>query len=260
MFTSHATPSYVQAWNKAGANLTIVMKNDRFKPALEKLTDGWERKPAVVFCDVGSDAELDSAFAQIKDTSNGRVDALLHSMAYAPMHAMKAPLLESTREDWRVAHDISAYSLLAITRGLLPLMPQYHPVSSTPATTSAPPTAVGGSILSLSYIGAQRAAGNYKVMGAAKASLESLSRYLAEEVGPRGIRVNCISAGPIDTLASRGISGFTDLREAAAARAPLRRGITLGDVGGTATFLASDASAGITGQTLYVDCGFSAVL
>jgi enoyl-[acyl-carrier protein] reductase I len=234
----------MQSWNTAGASLTVTIQSERFRPALDKLTSSWAKKPHVVLCDASSDEQLEAAFKQIGEAHNGKIDAALHSIAFATSHGMKSPLLEATREDFRVAHDISSYSLLAVCRGLEPLMPGE----------------TGGSIMSLSYIGAQRAVLNYKLMGAAKASLESLSRSLAAELGPRKIRVNVISAGPIDTLAARGISGFSDMRVEAAQRAPLKRGITLQDVGGTATFLASDASAGITGQMLYVDCGFSAVI
>jgi enoyl-[acyl-carrier protein] reductase I len=256
------------AWQHAGMeSLSICIQNERFRPALEKLTSNWKTKPHIVICDASSDSSLDQAFSAIADFHKGRtLDAVVHSIAFATSHGMKSPLLETTREDFRVAHDISAYTLVAIARGLAPIMTSTSSTNSSssgaiaapaPSTT---PSSNSSSLISLSYIGSQRAVPNYKVMGAAKASLESISRYLAVDLGPRNIRVNVISAGPIDTLAARGIPGFTDMKEQSNAKTPLKRGIVLEDVGGMATFLASDASRGVTGQTLYVDCGFSAVV
>jgi enoyl-[acyl-carrier protein] reductase I len=224
---------------------------------------------------VSSDESVAEAFRAVGDAHGGRLHLLAHSIAYATPRSMKEPFVQTTREDFLLAHSISAYSLVALARGALPLMeaavgggdavavaaaagapppaPSQQPASPPPP----PPTA---SIVALSYIGAQRAGGAYRVMGAAKASLEASARHLALELGPRRIRVNVLSPGPIDTLAARGIPGFTGMKEAARERSPLGRGIVAADVGGAATFLASDDAAGVTGQTLYVDTGFSAVL
>jgi enoyl-[acyl-carrier protein] reductase I len=175
---------------------------------------------------------------------------------------MQSPFLETTREDFRVAHDISAYSLIAISRAAKPLLMKGTASSSqTPSSggSAYPRTPSSGSIISLSYLGSQRVVPQYKVMGAAKASLEAVSRALAVDLGSSGIRVNTISAGPIETLAARGIRDFMDMKEWAAKSAPLKRGINLEDVGQTAAFLASDLASGITGQTIFVDCGVSAL-
>lgn len=190
--------------------------------------------------DVTSDAAIASTFDQIQ-ADTGRINMLLHSIAYASPAAMKLPLIETTRQDFAQAMDISAYSLVALARTALPLLA----------------AGGGGSILSLSYLGAERAVPTYKVMGPAKAALESLTRGLAVELGPRSIRVNSLSPGPMDTLAARGIAGFTELRAQAGGKAPLGRLATQSDVGAVATFLSSDAAAAITGQTWYVDGGLS---
>lgn len=207
---------------------------------MEQLTSAWPKQPKVLEVDVTNDAAITSAFQNIQ-ADTGRVNMLLHSIAYASPAAMKLPLVETTRQDFAQAMDISAYSLLALTRSALPLLE----------------AGGGASILSLSYLGAEKVVPTYKVMGPAKAALESLTRGLAVELGPRSIRVNCLSPGPMDTLAARGIQGFTDLRAQAGGKAPLGKLATQADVGAVATFLASDAAAAITGQTWYVDGGLS---
>lgn len=232
------------SWRAAGARVSIGIASERFRGALDRATADWPHRPHVVVCDVTSDASVVAALDSVGAAHDGRLHALAHSVASAPTAAMRAPLLETTRADFLAAHDVSAYSLIALTRAALPLLE----------------LAGGGSVCSLSYVGAVRAAPSYRVMGAAKASLEATSRALAAELGPRGVRVNVISSGPVDTLAARGIAGFTDLRASVAARSPLARGVTPSDVGALATFLASDGASGITGQTLYVDGGFSAVV
>lgn len=232
------------SWNAAGASISIGIASERFRSALDRATAEWPTPPHIIVCDVTSDASISSAVDSVGAAHNGRLHALAHSIASAPMTAMRVPLLETSRADFLAAHDVSAFSLIALTRAAMPLFSN----------------AGGGSVCSLSYLGAVRAAPNYRVMGAAKASLEATSRALAAELGPRSIRVNVISSGPVDTLAARGISGFTDLRMNVAARSPLARDVTLHDVGALATFLASDGASGITGQTLYVDGGFSAVV
>lgn len=245
-FASHRSLAWsiADAWNREGATVCFGLQNERFRPALEKLVQGWERKPQIVLCDVQDDTNIDNAFKEISEKNGGKLDCLAHSIAFATQSAMKNPFLQCSRDDFRIAHEISAYSLIALTRGAHPLMK----------------TAGGGSVMALSYIGAQRVVPAYKVMGAAKASLESTARYLAAELGSDKIRVNNISAGPIDTLAARGIPGFTTMRDDAAAQSPLQGGVKGTDVGNLAAFLASDDSSAITAQTLYVDCGYSSML
>ena len=171
------------------------------------------------------------------------LDGLVHAIAFAPREALKGDFHASvTREAFRIAHDISSYSLAALARAALPMMEGRR-----------------GAIVTLTYLGAERAIPNYNVMGLAKASLEAAVRYLATSMGPKGIRVNAISAGPIKTLAAAGIGGFSKILKFVEANAPLRRGVTAEDVGNTAAFLLSDLSSGITGEVIYVDAGFSIV-
>ena len=170
--------------------------------------------------------------------SLGRLDLLLHSVAFAPKEALEGEFLNTSREAFRIAHDVSAYSLVALARAAAPLM------------------SAGGSILALSYYGARKVVPHYNVMGVAKAALEASTRYLAYDLGPRKIRVNCISAGPVNTLAARGISGFSEMLRLYEARAPLKRNVLPEELGATGLFLASDGAAAITGQIVYVDCGY----
>jgi enoyl-[acyl-carrier protein] reductase I len=232
------------AWAAAGARVSVGIQSERFQGALEAATAAWPVPPHIVVCDVSEEASLASAFAALAQHHGGCLHALAHSIAHAPSQAMRAPLLQTSRSDFLAAHSVSAYSLLAMARLAAPLMP-------LPA---------GGSILALSYLGATRAAPSYRVMGPAKASLEACARGLAAELGPQGIRVNVLSVGPVNTLAARGIADFQALSQHAAARAPLGRGVTLQEVGQAAVLLGSPAGSGITGQTLYVDAGFSAVV
>jgi enoyl-[acyl-carrier protein] reductase I len=163
---------------------------------------------------------------------------LLHSVAYAPKEALEGEFVNTSREAFRVAHDVSAYSLVALTRAAVPLMPE------------------GGSVVAMTYYGSEKVMPHYNVMGVAKASLEASTRYLAFDLGPKKIRVNCISAGPVNTLAARGISGFTDILKHYEAHAPLKRNVLPEELGASGTFLASDGAAAITGQVIYVDCGY----
>jgi len=245
-----------RAWHAAGASVSIGIASERFRPALERLTAGWgvaapsaglpaQRAPCIVVADVRDDASLDAAFAAVSASSGGRLRAVLHAVAHAPPAALRAPLLACSRADWAATQDVSAYSLLALAARAAPLLAAGGP---------------GGSILCLSHAGAVRAAAGYGVMGPAKAALEALARGLAAEMGPSGVRVNVISAGPVDTLAARGLPGFTAMRDATRARTPLRAAVTQADVGALAAFLVSDAAAAITGQTLYVDAGDSSVM
>jgi len=163
---------------------------------------------------------------------------LLHSVAFAPREALEGEFINTSREAFRVAHDVSAYSLVALARGAAPLMTE------------------GGSIIAMSYYGAEKVVPHYNVMGVAKAALEASTRYLAYDLGPKGIRVNCISAGPVNTLAARGISGFSEILKKYSEKAPLHRNVLPEELGATGVFLASDGAAAMTGQVLYVDCGY----
>lgn len=197
---------------------------------------------AVFECDVSSDGDIERLVDGARDALGG-IDILVHSVGFAPREALSGGFTESTtRESWRIAQDISAYSLVALTR----------------AARSAL-AATGGSVITLSYLGAVRALPNYNVMGPAKASLEAAVRFLAQDLGPEGIRVNAISAGPIKTLAAAGIAGFRRMLDHVAKTAPLGRSVTAEEVGDAAAFLCSDLARGITGETLYVDAGYHAV-
>jgi len=189
-------------------------------------------------CDVTSDAEIAKLFEQLK-ARYGVLDGLVHSVAFAPAEELKGEFVNTTREGFRIAHDVSVYSLIAVARAAAPLM------------TS------GGGIVTLTYYGAEKVVPKYNVMGVAKAALEATVRYLANDLGPKGIRVNAISAGPIKTLAARGISQLGEMLKSHAERAPLKRNVDPAEVGGTAAFLLSPAGSGITGETLYVDCGYN---
>jgi enoyl-[acyl-carrier protein] reductase I len=226
-----------QKLSEAGARLAICYQSERLKKEAEALIP--ELRDARIFpCDVSSDAEIDAVFEQLK-TIYGRIDVLIHSVAFAPADAIKNDFLLTTRDDFRVAHDVSAYSLIALARGAAPLM------------------TAGGSILTLTYYGSTKTFPNYNVMGVAKAALEATVRYLAASLGPKNIRVNAISAGPIKTLAARGIGDFSKILNAVEERAPLHRNVEQLEVGNTALFLASPLASGITGEVTFVDCGFN---
>ena len=204
---------------------------------MEELAGTFGADTLLLPCDVTSDEQIDRVFAEA-GRKFGKLHLLLHSVAFAPPEALKGGFLNTSREAFRVAHDVSAYSLVALARGAAPLMGE------------------GGSIISMTYHGSVKVIPGYNVMGVAKASLEACTRYLAYELGPRKIRVNCISAGPMNTLAGRGISGFTEMLKHHEAHAPLRRNVLPEELGATGAFLASDGAAAITGQVLYVDCGY----
>jgi enoyl-[acyl-carrier protein] reductase I len=192
----------------------------------------------IELCDVTDDAQIEAVFAQAKERL-GTIDILVHAIAYANREDLAGRFVDTSRAGFALANDISVYSLLALARAARPLMPN------------------GGSILTLTYYGAEKVVPKYNIMGVAKAALEATMRYLASDLGPEGIRVNAISAGPIRTLAASGISGFRDYQRSFASQAPLRRNVTIDDVGGTAAFLSSDAAGGITGEVLYVDSGYN---
>ena len=228
-----------QKLQAAGATLAICYQNERMRAEAEDLIH--ELPGASGFqCDVSSDAEIDALFATLKQ-KYGKLDVLVHAVAYAPAEDLKGSFLNTSREGFRIAHDVSVYSLIAVSRGAVPLMTE------------------GGSIMTMSYFAAEKVVPNYNVMALAKASLESCVRYLASELGPQNIRVNAISAGPIKTLAAAGIAGFRKMLGRVAEVAPLRRNVTLEDVGNAAAFLCSDLANGITGEITYVDAGFSTV-
>jgi enoyl-[acyl-carrier protein] reductase I len=226
-----------QKLNQAGATLAICYQNERMKAEAEDLIN--ELPGAAGFqCDVSSDQQIESLFATLKEKYT-KIDILVHAVAYAPAEDLKGEFINTSREGFRIAHDVSVYSLIAVSRAAASLMTE------------------GGSIMTLSYYAAEKVVPNYNVMALAKSSLESCVRYLAWNLGPKNIRVNAISAGPIKTLAARGIGALGDMLKAAADRAPLKRNVDQLEVGGAAVFLASDLSSAITGETIYVDCGYN---
>lgn len=226
-----------QAWAAAGARLIFNYQGERLKENVQDLTSAFGPDVPLFPCDVASDEEISRFFGQVRQVTD-RVDLMLHAIAYAPREALEGAFLDTTRDAFRVAHDISAYSLLALAREAAPLMTE------------------GGSIISMTYYGAEKVFPHYNVMGVAKASLEATTRYLANDLGPRKIRVNCISAGPVQTLAARGISGFPTILKHYQERAPLKRSCDPAELGQTGVFLASDGAAAITGQVIYVDGGY----
>jgi enoyl-[acyl-carrier protein] reductase I len=226
-----------QHLQQAGARLVITYQNQRLEQDAKELIAALPGAEAFM-CDVSFDEQIEKLFAALR-LSHGKLHTLVHSIAFAPADELKGEFLATTREGFRIAHDVSVYSLVALARAAAPLMEN------------------GGSILTLTYYGSTKVVPHYNVMGVAKAALEASVRYLAYDLGPRRIRVNAISAGPVKTLAARGISGFGDMLKAHAERAPLKRNVDVNEVAGTAVFLASDAGAGITGEVIYVDCGYN---
>lgn len=225
---------------EAGATLAICYQSERLQREAESLVTelGLEGKAKIYQCDVSRDEEIDAVFAQVKEHF-GKVDTLVHAVAFAPADEIKNDFLLTSREGFRIAHDVSVYSLIALSRAAAPLMSE------------------GSSIITLTYYGADKVFPNYNVMGVAKAALEATVRYLAASLGTKGIRVNAISAGPIKTLAARGIGDFSKILNAVTERAPLHRNVDQNEVGGTALFLASPLASAITGEVLFVDCGFN---
>lgn len=225
---------------QAGARLAYSYQAERLRPALEKLT-GNQKDVVLAECDVQHDDQLDELFATIKREMGG-LDFVVHSLAYAPPETFASAFHETAREDWRTAMDVSAYSLVSVAHRAAPLMKD------------------GGSIVTLSYLAAERVVPHYNMMGVAKAALEASMRYLAFELGPKGIRVNAISAGPLRTVAARSISGFGDMYGEAGRLSMLKRNIEQQEVGGLGLALISDQlGGGITGETIYVDAGFHAI-
>jgi len=227
-----------QAAAAAGARLALTYPTERLEENVRELA-ATLANPVVAPCDVTNDDQI-AALASTLEREFGGLDFVLHGAAFAPQAELSEPFVKTTREGFRVALDVSAYSLVALTRAATPLMKMRG----------------GGSVLTLTYLGSQRVFTNYNVMGVAKAALEASVRYLASDLGPDNIRVNAISAGPIKTLAASGIKGFSGIRDVYAERAPLRRNVELAEVADTATFLFSASSRGITGEIVMVDSGF----
>jgi len=226
-----------KAWGAAGAKLFFNYQGERLKENVEDLVGEFGEGTPLWPCDVSKDEEITSFFANVRGATQ-RVDLMLHSVAFAPKEALEGDFVSTSREAFRTAHDISAYSLVALAREAAPLMTN------------------GGSIVAMSYYGAEKVVPHYNVMGVAKASLESSTRYLAYDLGPKKIRVNCISAGPVNTLAARGIAGFSAMLKHYQEHAPLKRSCDPAELGETGVFLASDGATAITGQVIYVDGGY----
>jgi enoyl-[acyl-carrier protein] reductase I len=229
--------SIAQGLHQAGAKLAITYQNARLEQEAKDLILSLPDAEAFM-CDVSRDEEIERLFSQLKQRY-GKLHVLVHSVAFAPAEDMKADFLNTSRDGFRIAHDVSVYSLIAVARAAAPLMED------------------GGSVITMSYYGAEKVVPHYNVMGVAKAALECTVRYLAYDLGPKKIRVNAISAAAIKTLAARGVSGLGEMLKSHAERSPLRRNVDVKEVGSTGVFLASDASSGITGEVIYVDCGYN---
>jgi enoyl-[acyl-carrier protein] reductase I len=230
-----------QACYREGAQLAFTYVGERFRDRVREFADEFGSE-IVLPCDVGEDRQIEGAVAGLRERWDG-LDGLVHSIGFAPREAIAGQFLDGlSRENFRVAHDISAYSFPALAKAALPLL-EGHPAS----------------LLTMTYLGAERMVPHYNTMGLAKASLEASVRYLATDLGPRQMRVNGISAGPIKTLAASGIKGFSRMLSFNEANAPLRRNVTIEEVGNVAAFLLSDLASGITGEIIHVDCGFRSV-
>jgi enoyl-[acyl-carrier protein] reductase I len=229
-----------QAASAAGARLAVTYQGERLEENVRDLASALP-EPLVLPCDVTDDGQIDTVFRSIDETFGG-LDFVVHGAAYAPREELSAPFVQTSREGFRLSLDISAYSLIALARGAKPLMERRG----------------GGSILTLTYLGSERVFQNYNVMGVAKAALEATVRYLAADLGPAGIRVNAISAGPIKTLAASGISGFSGILQHYRDRAPLRRTVETSEVADAALFLLGPAGRAVTAEVLMVDGGYHA--
>jgi len=228
-----------KAMRREGAQLAFSYQGERVRDRVIELAAEFDSK-LVLPCDVASDTEIDALFAELGKHWDG-LDGIIHSIAFAPREALAGDYLDSvTREAFRIAHDVSSYSFAALAKAGLPMMQGRN-----------------AALLTLTYLGAERSFPSYNVMGLAKASLEANVRYMAQSLGPKGIRVNAISAGPIKTLAAAGISSFGKLLSFSEKQSPLRRNVTIEEVGNTAAFLCSDLASGITGEITYVDAGFN---
>src|SRR5579862_1889459 len=226
-----------QAWAAEGAKLAFTYQGERVKDNVTELVTTFGADTLMLPCDVTKDDEIARVFSEV-GTKFGKLNLVLHSVAFAPKEALEGEFVNTSREAFRMAHDVSAYSLVALARGAAPLMTE------------------GGAIVAMTYHGAVRVVPHYNVMGVAKASLEASVRYLAYDLGPKKIRVNAISAGPVNTLAARGIAGFTQMLKHYEEHAPLKRNLEPKELGQTGLFLVSDMSTATTGQVVYVDCGY----
>ena len=230
-----------EAMHREGAELAFTYQNDRLKDRVDEAAKEFGSS-IVLPCDVAEDGQIESMYQQLGTHWDG-LDILVHSVGFAPREALQGGFLDGlTRESFNIAHDISSYSLAALAKGARPMMQGRN-----------------GAILTLTYLGAVRAMASYNVMGLAKASLEANVRFLAYNLGPEGTRVNAISAGPIRTLAASGVGNFRKMLDTVQQATPLRRNVTIEDVGNAAAFLCSDLAAGITGEITYVDAGYSTV-
>ncbi len=227
-----------QALREAGARLAFTYQGERLKENVESLTSEAMPDSLILPCDVTKQEEVDETFRRVGEEF-GKLDFLIHSIAFAPREALEGEYLDTSREAFVTALEISAYSLAQLARAVVPLMKE------------------GGTIVSMTYYGAEKVVAGYNVMGIAKAALEASTRYLANDLGPRNIRINAISAGPIQTLSARGVSDFTTMLKHAAERAPLRRNVEAREVGNVALFLCSPLSSAITGEVIHVDCGYN---
>src|SRR5271167_866303 len=226
-----------QGLHAAGVHLAITYQNERMELEAKDLILSLPGAEAYM-CDVAKDEEIAQLFEKLK-IRYGKLHALVHSVAFAPAEELKGDFVNTTREGFRLAHDVSVYSLIAVSRAAAPLMED------------------GGSVITMTYYGAEKVVPHYNVMGVAKAALECTVRYLAYDLGRNNIRVNAISAGPMKTLAARGIGSLGEMMKTQAEKAPLQRNIDVNEVAATAVFLASDGATGITGETIYVDCGYN---
>lgn len=230
-----------KAFHEQGAELAFTYQNEKLKSRVEKMAAEFNSTIALA-CDVASDNEINNVFQEL-NTHWDHLDVVIHSVAFAPSDQIQGDFVENiTREGFRIAHDISAYSFAALAKAAAPMM-----------------AGTNGSLLTLSYIGSEKAIPNYNVMGVAKASLEANVRYMASSLGPKGIRVNAVSAGPIRTLAASGIKDFRKLLKQNEAITPMRQNVTTEQVGNAAAFLCSDLALGITGEILHVDAGFHSI-
>ena len=227
-----------QALHEAGARLAFAYQGERLKENVEGLTNAEMPGSPLYSCDVTNQAEVEAAFKSVAQDF-GRLDFLVHSIAFAPREALEGEYMKVERDGFLSAMEVSAYSLTQLARAAAPLMTE------------------GGSIVTMTFHGAEKVYQGYNVMGVAKAALESSVRYLASDLGPKNIRVNAISAGPIQSLAARGVSGLSTMLKHHAERAPMRRNVEVREVGNTALFLCSSLSSGITGETIFVDCGYN---
>lgn len=228
-----------QMLDKAGAKLAVTYQNERLEPKVRELAEGLG-EPLILPLDVTDDAQIEALFKELTDKF-GRLDFLVHAVAFAPREDLMRDFVETSRQGYAIAQDVSAYSLAALSNAARPLMKE----------------AGGGSIITLTYYGAEKVVAGYNVMGVAKAALEASVRYLANDLGPDNIRVNAISAGPMRTLAARGVPGFMDMLKYHEDKAPLRRRVEMEELAGTALFLCSPLSTGITGEVIHVDAGYN---